>query len=54
MNTVEILANRSAQQKAEDALAHLDQAWAYYEPEPQKAAQDDKPAEGFVPYYDAA
>ncbi|MGR3760431.1 hypothetical protein ACUXV3_09930 [Roseobacteraceae bacterium NS-SX3] len=50
MQTVEKL----QKQKAEEALKVLEAAWAYYTPEPLPAAKDEKPAEGFVPYYDAA
>lgn len=50
MKTVEYLPNA----KAEAALQDLEQAWAYYTPDVQPALKDEKPAQGYVPYYDAA
>ncbi len=40
--------------KAEAALKDLQQAWAYYTPEPLPETKADAPTLGYVPYYDAA
>ena len=54
MKTVEFLPKTAAAAKAKAALQDLEQAWAYYTPEPLPEAKTDQPANGFVPYYDAA
>ncbi|UWR61076.1 hypothetical protein [Phaeobacter inhibens] len=41
-------------ERAAEALAHLEQAWAYYVPEPYVPAADPAITEGVVDYYAAA
>lgn len=54
MKTVEYLPNPTKTAKSVAALKDLEQAWAYYVPEPQPQAQETNPTAGYVPYYDAA
>lgn len=54
MKTVDYLPEIRETAKARALLDALDQAGAYYTPEPLPEAKTDQPANGFVPYYDAA
>lgn len=60
MTSVEFLPNAASavrDAKAKAALQDLDQAWAYYTPEPLTQSRDsaaEQASESFVPYYDAA
>lgn len=54
--TTEVTKLTTAQTAADEALAVLDEAWAYYTPEETTVVPhaDDVAADGFVFYYDAA
>ena len=41
-------------EKAAEALKHLEQAWGYYSPEPLPALPLEELNQPFVPYYSAA
>ena len=58
MKTVEYLPKVNVTAKSEAALKDLQQAWAYYTPEPQSVSRlevnNDAAPLGYVPYYNAA
>ena len=54
MTTMTAQTTTRFEDKAAAALDVLEQAYAYYTPIPRTQAREEQPAEGYVPFYQAA